>query len=432
MKDVIVSGAGPVGLVTSYYLASLGYKVHVFEPNLNQLLQINLQNLQPAAQALQTLQDGDFRYISLNHGSYLLLQSIGIDINCITQPIKQVYISNAGYFGHCCMQASQYNVPALAYAVHYQSLQTYLYSLCKQSAFKHAITWHAQSMPEFEVSESLKINETIPATNCSTQESSLNLLKLLNLVKQANYRFICEGGLFNKTQINNKEFSYIDQHQYAHIGLANLQKNDSYSQKDQKHTAWERFTKQGPIALLPCAINYQNQTYNHIVVWCNTSSHLPDALQTKDLQNLLGNRANLQTIDWQQSYALGVKLRKQSEAYKTAYIGNALQAIHPVAGQGLNLGLRQALRVVDAFHQHASLQEKNDLSDNLHWQNFQPYSSLDKFDQQAILQATKGMAHGFKYHAISCLLGLGLQTIGYSKLLNGIVARLFLYGVRGL
>jgi 2-octaprenyl-6-methoxyphenol hydroxylase len=200
-----------------------------------------------------------------------------------------------------------------------------------------------------------------------------------------------------------------------------------YSQAEPNHTAWERFTKEGPIALLPCKIDYANQTYNHMVVWCNMQEALPNAHQTNIMQALLGSRVNIKHISWQQSYALGVKLRKQNHAYRTAYLGNALQAIHPVAGQGLNLGLRQAFRVVRAFHQHASLDK------NLqNWHNFNPFSLVDKLDQQAILQTTKGMAHGFKYAAISALLGLGLQSIAYSKTLNNSVARLFLYGIRGL
>jgi 2-octaprenyl-6-methoxyphenol hydroxylase len=144
-----------------------------------------------------------------------------------------------------------------------------------------------------------------------------------------------EGGLF--TQQDWVE-SGRDYQQSALVGLVEVE-------DAQPHHAWERFTSEGPLALLPS--HHGSNVLN--MVWCSSPTAaerlngISDADFLDEIQSTFGSRVGqFKSIRDRRLYPLGLNYRKEIVQGNEVWIGNAAQALHPVAGQGLNLGLRDA------------------------------------------------------------------------------------------
>jgi 2-octaprenyl-6-methoxyphenol hydroxylase len=114
-------------------------------------------------------------------------------------------------------------------------------------------------------------------------------------------------------------------------------------------TAFERFTTDGPLALLPLAGSFG-------IVWAVPASHaadlvaMPEAQFLAALQQAFGRRAGrFVAVSGRSSVALALRVRNERAGPREAYVGNSAQALHPVAGQGLNLGLRDAWELAHAI-----------------------------------------------------------------------------------
>ncbi|MBU4613044.1 FAD-dependent monooxygenase, partial [Achromobacter sp. GG226] len=125
--------------------------------------------------------------------------------------------------------------------------------------------------------------------------------------------------------------------------------------RPQPGWAWERFTREGPLALLPIRHGDDAQdTYS--LVWCCAPAHaqalvaLDDAAFGRALTAAFGDRlGELTSVSARQVYPLRLRWRREPVQGRCVAIGNAAQTLHPVAGQGLNLGLRDAEQLAQAL-----------------------------------------------------------------------------------
>ncbi len=119
-----------------------------------------------------------------------------------------------------------------------------------------------------------------------------------------------------------------------------------------RHTAFERFTPQGPVALLPKGEGYalvhvaRPETADELLA-------LDDAAYLARLQAHIGGRARLTGVGPRLRYPLVLRYRRSTIAQRTVWLGNAAQTLHPVAGQGFNLALRDVWALADALLQRA-------------------------------------------------------------------------------
>jgi 2-octaprenyl-6-methoxyphenol hydroxylase len=141
-----------------------------------------------------------------------------------------------------------------------------------------------------------------------------------------------------------------------------------------QHCAFERFTNQGPLALLPMSDN------RYSVVWCvkdeyvNSILDMSDEAFTEHLQKAFGWRAGKITKAGSRShYPLNIYQRPQSVSHRFVAIGNAAQTLHPIAGQGFNLGLRDVAALVEAIGDH-----QGDIGDYSVLHHYQVKRSCDK------------------------------------------------------
>jgi 2-octaprenyl-6-methoxyphenol hydroxylase len=184
------------------------------------------------------------------------------------------------------------------------------------------------------------------------------------------------------------------------------------------HRAYERFTEQGPLALLP-----QGDEYS--LVWC-VRPETAQALQALDEQAFLkqlgaafGSRlGDFTSATPRLAFPLGLNADPRSTA-RTVAIGNAAQTLHPVAGQGLNLGLRDATVLARLLAQGATPSM------------LAQFTELRRQDRDTTVRLTDTMARIFANDSpAQALLGLSLAAIDMINPARGVLAELMMYGRR--
>ncbi len=296
--DIAICGAGPIGLSAAALLLKRGISA-------SRMVLIDAKEISQTAQ--------DPRSIALSWGSRQILQEIGVwdRIAAAAQAIHQIHVSRRGHFGRTLIQREQYHLPALGYVTRYGSLISALHTVVDNTAI-HTI--RPAKIRHFEEQDQ---GVTIQLVDGSTVNSQM--------VIQA------EGGVFSEQTAKTLQHDYKQTAIIAHVN----------ADAAIAHRAFERFTNEGPLALLP-------QDNGYAMVWCvrpNTAAQLlalDDNAFLSALQQTFGERVgHFDTITARSSYPLGLNAVPALSKHIVA-IGNAAQTLHPVAGQGLNLGLRDA------------------------------------------------------------------------------------------
>lgn len=296
--DVAICGAGPIGFSLALQLAQRG-----MAPG-----RIALVDARPLDLAVQ-----DPRSIALSHGSRLILE--GVD--CWTfpcDPISEIHVSRRGHFGRTLMQASEFNLPALGYVVRYGEVVRALAAAAASRGIVALRPMHASSSAERADTVEIRFSD---GSHIFT-----------HLMVQA------EGGVFAEQDAKARHRDYEQTAIVAHVRVS----------APIALRAFERFTDEGPLALLP-------QDGGYSLVWCmrpETAARmqlLADAAFLAELQTMFGNRVGrFHAVSTRHAFPLGLNAYAGARE-RTVAIGNAAQTLHPVAGQGLNLGLRDAVEL---------------------------------------------------------------------------------------
>ena len=220
-----------------------------------------------------------------------------------------------------------------------------------------------------------------------------------------------EGGVFGEQTQRSQHHDYQQTALIAHIT----------TKLPIAHRAFERFTEQGPLALLP-------QEDGYAMVWCVRPSMAEDLLDLDDtafmsaLQVAFGERlGKIITVTPRNAYPLGLNAHA-SNTKRTVAIGNAAQTLHPVAGQGLNLGLRDAAVLAKCLTRYP-------LDSALGM-----YIEQRRLDRNATIKITDSMARVFASapdgSLSQSLLGAGLGFIDLIAPAKKILAEQMMFGWR--
>jgi 2-octaprenyl-6-methoxyphenol hydroxylase len=300
--DIAICGAGPVGLALALQLVRRGLPP----------ARITVIDARPLEKAIS-----DPRSIALSYGSRQILEDIGC-WPIAADPIEQIHVSRRGRFGRTLIESRDFDLPALGYVARYGALVNALSAGLERTKVNVMRSQHASSASEREDGVDIRFAEG-------------GALRAQILVQ-------AEGGVFAEQDAKALRRDY---QQIALI--AQVSANDALPR-----TAFERFTDEGPLALLP-------QDDGYALVWCmrpQTASRLQDlddGAFLATLQTAFGTRLGRFTrASPRQAYPLGLNAQPGATA-RTVAIGNAAQTLHPVAGQGLNLGLRDAVVLARAL-----------------------------------------------------------------------------------
>lgn len=268
-----------------------------------------------------------FRPITLSYASRLILQRIGVWGDLPVTPIETILVSQAGGFGRTQMEAADAGVPALGYVLDYSSLA---FALRKKSE-------------RFITSEE-------SAASC--------IVHAEGVAREA------------------------EETRYPQDAVVALVKCEPAA----RAAAFERFTAEGPLALLPLEGRYA-------VVWSASPQRArqlaaaPDGEFLAALAGAAGRRPGRPVaVEGRAVQPLALRVREARVEARAVYIGNAAQTLHPVAGQGLNLGLRDAWELARIW------QDAQDPGDAA---LLARYAARRRLDAAATIRVTDWMARGF-------------------------------------
>jgi 2-octaprenyl-6-methoxyphenol hydroxylase len=233
------------------------------------------------------------------------------------------------------------------------------------------------------------------------------------VVEQHDLVVIAEGGVFAE---QSRKAVHHDYRQTAWVGEVHLQGGAA-------GVAFERFTTSGPLALLPLP----GETGRAALVWCVDRADDPVPGLTAPqrvtvLNSLLPAAAGkVVSVSELKGFPLGLNAERTLVQGRCVRIGNAAQTLHPVAGQGLNLGLRDAHELVSRLSSAADLDAT---LRRLEWQRAP--------DRWGMIAATDFLARSFTWQwpGLTTLRGAGLGLLSRAPVLQRALSRQMMFGSR--
>ena len=237
-----------------------------------------------------------FRPLALSYATRVMFERVGVWPQIAATPIERIVVSQAGAFGRTRIDAGDAGVPALGYVAEYSDVV---------KALRAAVD---------VVREPVEAQCIVHAEGTPPEEAGKR---------------------------------------YAQDALVALVQTEPAASS----TAHERFTAEGPLALLPHAGRYA-------MVW-SVRPERAEALAGADDREFLERFASVAgpaagrplSVQWRSRQPLALKVRGTRAEGSEVYIGNAAQTLHPVAGQGLNLGLRDAWELAVALRKDGPSRE---------------------------------------------------------------------------
>ncbi len=381
--DIAIIGGGPVGAALALALRGSQLKVCVLEAR-------------PAHTA-----SSDTRALALSYGSRLLLDRLGVwDALHDVSAIRTIHISQKQSFGRAVLHAAELNVPELGYVLPYPALQ---------DALTHALQ-HSDVATIYGASVTRLSNSADQAVIGYQQEGEEYTL-------HARLAVVADGGKLLAQQYPPEVHDYGQSALITHITCSAPQVN----------TAFERFTPQGPLALLPFKEGYE-------LVW--TASHQAaqemlawdDARFLRELHQHFGDRVGeFLTVSKRTCFPLGLRRApQQTPMPHTVLLGNAAQTLHPVAGQGFNMGLRDAWELAQEILDAAPAWLGTEAM-------LAAYRSQRRTDREAGIRFTDGLVRLFSNDLplISAGRAAALTALDCLPFVKKFVAKRMMFGANG-
>jgi 2-octaprenyl-6-methoxyphenol hydroxylase len=421
---IAVVGAGPVGLALGLQAARALPQAH-----------IALFDARP----LERDVSADPRTLALALGSVQLLQRLGAWPAAHATPIEAVHVSQAppslDGAGEVRLSAADEGVPMLGAVIAYGPLVSAL-----QAAWCEAVEssgGRLQSRFGTPVA-GLKAVQGVSGASASGASASGTASAVevdAGIAETFDLAVVAEGGVFADQA--RKALTH-DYQQNAWVGTATLESAPA-------GTAFERFTRQGPVALLPLGPEPEGtarpvgapgtcertaggpKRQRYALVWCSSATDDPVETLTDEqriavLNTLLPAQAGqVVALSALKRFALGLNAERTLVAGRQVRIGNAAQTLHPVAGQGLNLGLRDAFSLVQALRFEADVDRA---LRKVEWQRAP--------DRWSTIATTDFLARSFTWQwpGVATARGLGLSLLQALPPLKRVLARQMMFGRR--
>ncbi len=315
--DIIIIGSGMVGASLAASLAHKPLRIAIIEST-----PITAQ-VQPSY---------DERVIALSYGSHRIFKAIGVwdELARDICPIDKIHISDRGHCGFAHLNASDESVDALGYVIPGRSIGLALHAYIEKQSNIDLIC------PAFW-------NELNVTHDCVTL--SVARQGAADRVITARLLVAADGG---NSKIRKRLDIPVKTRDYRQSAIiANVTPGQSH-----RNIAYERFTDSGPLAMLPMTQNRCS------MVWTTRSEQQQEILELNDkdflerLQQRFGYRLGyLKKVGLRQAYPLKLIQALEMVRPRIAIIGNAAHTLHPLAGQGFNLGLRDVAALAETIVQ---------------------------------------------------------------------------------
>jgi len=297
--DVLIVGAGPVGMTLALAIRASGVPLRV------RLLDARKRGSHA----------GDPRALALSHGTRQLLEPLNAWNAAAGTAIHDIHVSQAGGFGRTTLRREEQRVPALGYVMRYRDLVAAI---------------------DIRLSDDIII-DSADITSLQAHSDSIHV----TLTREGKQHTIRSRLLVHAegTPTSEAGVATFDYHQHA--VLAEVRPSPRHD-----HRAWERFTSDGPLALLPLGDDY-SVVFTVPPGRADALMAMNDGAFLTALQQQFGSRVTFTATSPRARFPLALRLRKELNDTRQVWIGNAAQTLHPVSGQGFNLGIRDAWELAD-------------------------------------------------------------------------------------
>ncbi len=271
----------------------------------------------------------DERSSALGNGSRRILETLRVwpHLAGAVTPITGIHVSDAGHFGAARLEARELGLAAFGYVVPNRSIGAALWRALETAPVARRLGARVQSVDIGAEASRLTLVDAGGATAGVSARVIVAADGAHSLVRGA-------AGIGVEVQ---------DYHQVALV--ANLE-----AERRSAGIAYERFTPTGPLALLPLADG------RYTVVWTlapERAARLQESAEpdfNAELQRCLGWRVGrIRATGRRAAYPLALARAQAMTGPRAVLVGNAAQALHPVAAQGFNLGLRDAAMLAELF-----------------------------------------------------------------------------------
>ncbi|HBC3982303.1 TPA: 2-octaprenyl-6-methoxyphenyl hydroxylase [Vibrio parahaemolyticus] len=316
----------------------------------------------------------DSRSIALSYGTVNLLRHLELwsAIEPFTTPIEHIHVSDRSHAGMTDITKHDVGVEALGYVV----------ELADVGRVYQELLTHSTAVDLYCPDSAKHITRT--QENVTIELASGELLNAKLLVA-------ADGAVSQCCQQIGLELSEHDFDQVAVI--ANI-----VTQEPHQGRAFERFTENGPVALLPMSDNRMS------LVWCLRPDEAQIVMELSEseflerLQQDFGWRLGaMQKVGLRASYPLLLRHRKQNISHRFAIVGNAAQTLHPIAGQGFNLGIRDVVTLAEEL-----VKQGEDVG---RYQGLIRFSQRREADRNETIWLTSSLVHVFSNDLLAMRIG---------------------------
>lgn len=326
--DILIAGGGLAGNCLALALKDSGLKFALIEVHTREQLQQS-----PA---------GD-RALALSAGSIKILQALNAwkEIESLAYAINEIHISDRGHFGKARLSAKKQAANALGYVIIARDIEGHVANLVEQAGIEQLCPARVVGL----ISGQDGINISLKKDQ---QSKPINFTARLLIG--------ADGGQSTVRRLLEISQKQTDYEQTAIVTTVK-------SSLPHDHVAFERFTESGPLALLP--VNEEESS----VVWTRNQEDAEDLMNINEddfmsqLQQCFGYLLGQLTLAApRRAFPLSLIRADSMVSGRAVIIGNAVHQLHPVAGQGFNLGLRDVAQLAEILIKQQ--QKKADVGDS--------------------------------------------------------------------
>jgi 2-octaprenyl-6-methoxyphenol hydroxylase len=373
--DIVIAGGGMIGTSLALALEPLGLKVAVVEAI-------------PRKAAAQP--SFDDRSTALSRSTQRMFEAMGLwpRIVAASTPIRAVHVSDQGRFGFSHIEAEEQGVEALGYVVINRVLggvlQDALDSLENVDVFCPARIVDIELAPDKAAAEVEFVDGKQQTLTCdllvASDGANSAVREMMGITAQKSHYGQCAviGNLLPEKDINN--------------------------------VAYERFTKQGPLAILPVADGRAGFVWTVSEDDADRVMALDDKAFLAELQEQFGYRlGTFSRVGKRASYPLVLSKALRLTATRSVLIGNSAHGLHPVSAQGFNLGMRDVAAIVDCIADCPTVTQIDPGGTSL----LEQYSRWRRSDQKKLVRFTDGLVKLFGSDSRSLRVLRNIGMLGF-------------------
>jgi 2-octaprenyl-6-methoxyphenol hydroxylase len=355
--DVAICGGGLVGASLGLALAELQLRVALIEAH-----PFGVGEQQPSF---------DDRSTALSNGSRRIFEGIGVWplLEREATAIRHIHVSDRGRFGFARINAPEQGLQALGFVLTNRVMGAALWRRLQQTAVEICAPAKVQSVRSEGGHRVLR---------CALADRDFELRARLVVAADGARSVVREAAGIR-----------VHSSDYDQVALV----SNVTAQRFHDHIAYERFTAEGPLALLPLSQGRMGLIWTLAPQAASVVSELSDELFLARLQQMFGFRLGRFTrVGRRQLYPLSLSRCESHVAERLALVGNAAQALHPIAGQGFNLGLRDAACLAELLADAQAAGGEFDPGDGLLLDRYRQWRAQD---QPHIVEFTDGLVRLF-------------------------------------